>query len=44
MGHDLQACFPEYANKVRFRIGDVRDVQSVKDAMWGVDYIFYAAH
>ena len=43
MRHDLQARFPEYANKVKFHIGDVRNAQSIKDAMWGVDYIFHAA-
>ena len=43
MRHDLQARFPEYAKKVRFYIGDVRDPRSVADAMPGVDYIFHAA-
>lgn len=43
MRHDLQACYPEYANKVKFYIGDVRNVQSISDAMHGVDYIFHAA-
>ena len=43
MRHELQAKFPEYAGKVKFHIGDVRDLQSVKDAMPGVDYIFHAA-
>lgn len=43
MRHDLQACFPEYAGKVKFYIGDVRNAQSIKDAMWGVDYVFHAA-
>ena len=43
MRHDLQARYPEYANKVKFYIGDVRNAQSVKDAMPGVDYIFHAA-
>ena len=43
MRHDLQARFPEYANKVKFYIGDVRNAQSIKDAMWGVDYVFHAA-
>ena len=43
MRHDLQARCPEYANKVKFYIGDVRNIQSVKDAMPGVDYIFHAA-
>ena len=43
MRHDLQARYPEYANKVKFYIGDVRNIQSVRDAMPGVDYIFHAA-
>lgn len=43
MRHELQAKYPEYANKVKFYIGDVRNLQSVKDAMVGVDYIFHAA-
>lgn len=43
MRHDLQARYPEYVNKVKFYIGDVRNAQSVKDAMPGVDYIFHAA-
>ncbi len=30
-------------NKIKFYIGDVRDIQSIKDAMHGVDYIFHAA-
>ena len=43
MRHELQAKNPEYAKKVKFYIGDVRDPQSVADAMPGVDYIFHAA-
>lgn len=43
MRHDLQARYPEYYEKVKFYIGDVRNLQSVKDAMVGVDYIFHAA-
>ncbi len=43
MRHEFQAKFPEYANKISFYIGDVRDLQSVKNAMHGVDYIFHAA-
>lgn len=31
------------AEKIRFYIGDVRDLQSVKNAMYGVDYVFHAA-
>ncbi len=43
MRHEYQAKFPEYADKIQFYIGDVRDIQSVKNAMHGVDYIFHAA-
>ena len=43
MRHELQAKYPEHANKVKFYIGDVRDPRSIKDAMPGVDYIFHAA-
>ena len=41
--HTLQSYDPDAAQKVRFYIGDVRDSQSVRDAMHGVDYIFHAA-
>ena len=43
MRHELQAQYPEYANKVKFYIGDVRNPQSIRDAMPGVNYIFHAA-
>lgn len=43
MRHELQANYPEYAAKVKFYVGDVRDPRSVEDAMPGVDYIFHAA-
>ena len=43
MRHELQAQYPEYYEKVTFYIGDVRNIQSVRDAMVGVDYIFHAA-
>lgn len=43
MRHDFQARMPEVADKIKFYIGDVRDLQSVKGAMHGVDYIFHAA-
>ncbi len=43
MRHELQAKYPEYYEKVKFYIGDVRNLQSVKDAMVGVNYIFHAA-
>ncbi len=41
--HDLQVRYPEFAHKVQFYLGDVRDAASVRDAMHGVDYIFHAA-
>ena len=43
MRHDFQARMPEVADKIKFYIGDVRDLQSCKNAMHGVDYIFHAA-
>lgn len=43
MRHEFQQNFPEVADKLKFYIGDVRDLQSVKNAMYGVDYIFHAA-
>ncbi|MBO5743902.1 MAG: polysaccharide biosynthesis protein [Clostridia bacterium] len=43
MRHEYQAKYPQYAHKIKFYIGNVRDLQSVKNAMHGVDYIFHAA-
>lgn len=43
MRHDYQIRYPRYADKIKFYIGDVRELQSVKNAMHGVDYIFHAA-
>ncbi len=43
MRHDFQAKMPEVADKIKFHIGDVRDIQSVRNAIYGVDYIFHAA-
>lgn len=43
MRHEFQAKMPEVAEKIKFYIGDVRDLQSVRGAMHGVDYIFHAA-
>lgn len=43
MRHVFQAKMPEVADKIKFYIGDVRDLASVKSAMHGVDYIFHAA-
>lgn len=41
--HELQAKHPEYAYKVKFYIGDVRNIESIRDAVDGVDFIFHAA-
>ncbi len=43
MRHEFQAKMPEVAEKIKFFIGDVRNLESVKTAMHGVDYIFHAA-
>ena len=43
MRHEYQAKYPEASKKIKFYIGDVRDLQSVKNAMHQVDYIFHAA-
>ena len=43
MRHDFQVNMPEYAHKLSFYIGDVRDIQSIRNAMHGVDFIFHAA-
>ncbi len=43
MRHEFQAKMPDVAEKIKFFIGDVRDISSVKNAMYGVDYIFHAA-
>ncbi len=43
MRHEFQAKMPEAAGKIKFFIGDVRDIQSIKNAMYGVDYVFHAA-
>ena len=43
MRHEFQLKMPDVADKIKFYIGDVRDLRSVRDAMYGVDYIFHAA-
>lgn len=43
MRHEFQQTMPEVSDKLKFYIGDVRDMQSVKNAIHGVDYIFHAA-
>lgn len=43
MRHEFQAKMPEVADKIKFYIGDVRDLHSVENAMHGVDFVFHAA-
>ena len=43
MRHEFQSKMPEESQKIKFYIGDVRDIGSIKNAMHGVDYIFHAA-
>lgn len=43
MRHEFQVKMPEVADKIKFYIGDVRELSSIKSAMHGVDYIFHAA-
>ncbi|MGQ7328452.1 polysaccharide biosynthesis protein [Streptococcus suis] len=43
MRHEFQAKMPEVAHKISFYLGDVRNLQSVKNAMHDVDYVFHAA-
>ncbi len=43
MRHDFQVRMPEVAEKIKFYIGDVRDLASVKNAMHDVDFVFHAA-
>lgn len=41
--HELQAKYSNCANKVHFFIGDVRDYNSIREAVEGVDFVFHAA-
>ena len=43
MRHEFQVRMPDVADKIKFYIGDVRDIASVRAAMHGVDFIFHAA-
>ena len=43
MRHEFQIKMPDVADKLRFYIGDVRDINSIRNAMYGVDYLFHAA-
>ena len=43
MRHEYQLKYPQYSQKIKYYIGDVRDISSIRGAMHGVDYIFHAA-
>lgn len=43
MRHMYQVEYPEYVDKIKFYIGDVRDFNSIIGAFRGVDYVFHAA-
>ena len=43
MRHEFQAKMPEKADKIKFYLGNVRDMASVRNAMHEVDFIFHAA-
>lgn len=43
MRHEFQMRYPEYSEKIKFYIGDVRDINSIRPAIVGVDYIFHAS-
>ena len=43
MRHEYQLNMPEVSDKIKFFVGDIRDLSSIKNAMHGVDYIFHAA-
>ena len=43
MRHELQAKYPDHAGKVKFYVGDVRNLDSVRDVLYGANYVFHAA-
>ena len=43
MRHRIQVKCPQFAHKIKFYIGDVRNLESLRSATRGVDYIFHAA-
>ncbi len=43
MRHEFQAKYPKASEKIKFYIGDVRNIDSIRPAVVGVDYIFHAA-
>lgn len=43
MRHEYQAKYPQYFDKLKFYIGDVREIQSIRNSIYGTDYVFHAA-
>lgn len=43
MRHEYQAEYPQYFDRLKFYIGDVREIQSIRNAIYGTDYVFHAA-
>ena len=43
MRHTLQAQYPEHCSKGQFYVGDVRNLDSVRDVIYGANYVFHAA-
>lgn len=43
MRHEYQVKYSDVVSKIKFFIGDVRNLQSCKNAMLGIDYIFHVA-
>lgn len=43
MRHEYQAKYSKSFHKLKFHIGDVRDIASIKNAMYSVDYVYHAA-
>lgn len=43
MRHYYEAHYPEYCDKIRYYIGNVKDIGSIRNAMCDVDYVFHAA-
>lgn len=43
MRREYAALYPEYVRKITYYIGDVRDYNSLINAMYGVDFVFHAA-
>lgn len=40
--HELQAKCPEHSEKVRFFIGDVKNIDFLRNTVEGVNFIFHA--